>query len=58
MAFILELSALEIPSLSKMNKDTQIIVGLMTVILIVNILLMIYAFHRDINVVYFISLTT
>lgn len=58
VAFILELSALEIPSLTMMNKDTKIVVGLMTVIIFVNVILMIYAFHKDINIVFFISLTT
>lgn len=58
VCFIFELSALEIPSISHMNKQTKIIVGVMVVIILVNILLMIYAFQRDINVIFFISMTT
>jgi hypothetical protein len=58
LCFILELSALEIPSISMMNRQTQIVVGLMVAIVAINIVLMIYAFKKDINAVYFISLTT
>ena len=58
VCFIFELSALEIPSVSLMNRETKFIVGLMVFIILINILLMIYSFQRNINVIFMISMTT